>query len=151
MQEVSTLHMLRHRNIVQFYGACLEPDCFFIVTELMQGASSFCQSLRWAAQQVLGKTRPQLRLCVRVIFVRHAHHILVGQLGRTRMQSKLRRVCKPGLACMTRSGSRPTSLVLLDWWLLSCRQRRMQLLLLLTAAEVSQSYEHVQVGMCTAR
>ena len=37
LQEVTTLRMLRHRNIVQFYGACLEPDCFFIVTELMQG------------------------------------------------------------------------------------------------------------------
>ena len=32
------LHALRHRNIVQFYGACLEPDCFFIATELMTGA-----------------------------------------------------------------------------------------------------------------
>ena len=32
------LRSLRHRNIVQFYGACLEPDCFFIVTELMHGA-----------------------------------------------------------------------------------------------------------------
>ena len=31
------LRMLRHRNVVQFYGACLEPDCFFIVTELMDG------------------------------------------------------------------------------------------------------------------
>lgn len=32
------LRSLRHRNIVQFYGACLQPDCFFIVTELMHGA-----------------------------------------------------------------------------------------------------------------
>lgn len=44
VQEVSTLRMLRHRNIVQFYGACLEPDCFFIVTELMQGASPCTQA-----------------------------------------------------------------------------------------------------------
>ena len=32
-----TLRLLRHRNIVQFYGACLEPDCLFIVTELLAG------------------------------------------------------------------------------------------------------------------
>ena len=41
-QEVALLRTLRHRNIVQFYGACLEPDCFFIVTELMQGALPAC-------------------------------------------------------------------------------------------------------------
>lgn len=35
--QVAMLRSLRHRNIVQFYGACLEPDCFFIVTELMHG------------------------------------------------------------------------------------------------------------------
>ena len=40
VQEVTLLRTLRHRNVVQFYGACLEPDCFFIVTELMQGACS---------------------------------------------------------------------------------------------------------------
>ena len=32
-----TLRLLRHRNIVQFYGASLEPDCLFIVTELLSG------------------------------------------------------------------------------------------------------------------
>ena len=37
MLQVAMLRSLRHRNIVQFYGACLEPDCFFIVTELMHG------------------------------------------------------------------------------------------------------------------
>lgn len=36
--QVDLLQHLRHRNIVQFYGACLEPDCFFIVTELLAGA-----------------------------------------------------------------------------------------------------------------
>ena len=35
--QVELLQQLRHRNIVQFYGACLEPDCFFIVTELLAG------------------------------------------------------------------------------------------------------------------
>ena len=35
--QVMTLRLLRHRNIVQFYGACLEPDCLFIVTELLAG------------------------------------------------------------------------------------------------------------------
>ena len=39
------LRSLRHRNIVQFYGACLEPDCFFIVTELMHGARTCCQAV----------------------------------------------------------------------------------------------------------
>ena len=35
----SMLHALRHRNIVQFYGACLEPDCLAIVTELMNAST----------------------------------------------------------------------------------------------------------------
>ena len=39
-EQVAMLRSLRHRNIVQFYGACLEPDCFFIVTELMHGETT---------------------------------------------------------------------------------------------------------------
>ena len=37
---------MRHRNIVQFYGACLEPDCFFIVTELLAGEALTCGPLQ---------------------------------------------------------------------------------------------------------
>ncbi|KAK9805390.1 hypothetical protein WJX73_010301 [Symbiochloris irregularis] len=40
-REVGMLRSLRHRNIVQFYGACLQPDCFFIVTELMHGGDMY--------------------------------------------------------------------------------------------------------------
>lgn len=36
LQEVQTLAQLHHRNIVQFYGACLEPGSLFFVTELMK-------------------------------------------------------------------------------------------------------------------
>jgi hypothetical protein len=36
LQEVKTLAQLHHRNIVQFYGACLEPGSLFFVTELMK-------------------------------------------------------------------------------------------------------------------
>ena len=35
--QVMILRLLRHKHIVQFYGACLAPDSFFIVTELMTG------------------------------------------------------------------------------------------------------------------
>lgn len=34
--EVRVLRNLHHRNIVQFYGACLEPGSLFFVTELMK-------------------------------------------------------------------------------------------------------------------
>ncbi|KAK9792727.1 hypothetical protein WJX73_008655 [Symbiochloris irregularis] len=40
-REVLMLHAIRHKNIVQFYGACLEPDCYFIVTELMAGGDMY--------------------------------------------------------------------------------------------------------------
>ncbi|KAK2075706.1 hypothetical protein QBZ16_001815 [Prototheca wickerhamii] len=35
--EVDCLRRLCHRNIVQFYGACLQPESLFLVTELMAG------------------------------------------------------------------------------------------------------------------
>ena len=35
--QVTMMRMLRHRHVVQFYGASLQPDYFFIVTELMSG------------------------------------------------------------------------------------------------------------------
>lgn len=34
-KEVDLISQLRHRHIVQFYGACTQPGCLFMVTELM--------------------------------------------------------------------------------------------------------------------
>ena len=34
-QEIDMISKLRHRHIVQFYGACIQPSCLFMVTELM--------------------------------------------------------------------------------------------------------------------
>lgn len=34
--EIDMISKLRHKNIVQFYGACLSPPSLFMVTELMQ-------------------------------------------------------------------------------------------------------------------
>lgn len=34
-REVELISHLRHRHIVQFYGACTQPGCFYMVTELM--------------------------------------------------------------------------------------------------------------------
>lgn len=36
-REAATLCALRHRHIVQYYGACAEPGTLFFVTELMKG------------------------------------------------------------------------------------------------------------------
>lgn len=42
LTEVRTLSKLHHRNIVQFYGACLDPDrAMFFVTELMKGGDLY--------------------------------------------------------------------------------------------------------------
>lgn len=35
-QEIDMISKLRHRHILQFYGACIKPDCLYMVTELMQ-------------------------------------------------------------------------------------------------------------------
>lgn len=34
--EIDMISKLRHRHIVQFYGACIKPPCLYMVTELMQ-------------------------------------------------------------------------------------------------------------------
>ena len=34
-QEIDLISKLRHRHILQFYGACIQPSCLFMVTELM--------------------------------------------------------------------------------------------------------------------
>ena len=35
-QEINTISTLRHRHILQFYGACVQPTCLYMVTELMK-------------------------------------------------------------------------------------------------------------------
>ena len=35
-QEIDMISKLRHRHILQFYGACIKPNCLYMVTELMQ-------------------------------------------------------------------------------------------------------------------
>lgn len=35
-QEIDMISKLRHRHILQFYGACVKPPCLYMVTELMQ-------------------------------------------------------------------------------------------------------------------
>lgn len=35
-QEIDMISRLRHRHILQFYGACIQPTCLYMVTELMQ-------------------------------------------------------------------------------------------------------------------
>ena len=34
-QEIDMISKLRHRHILQFYGACIQPSCLYMVTELM--------------------------------------------------------------------------------------------------------------------
>ena len=51
--QVRVLRKLHHRNIVQFYGACLEPGAMFFVTELMKGGDLYSalrhhpDTMRW--------------------------------------------------------------------------------------------------------
>ena len=54
LKEVRTLAKLHHRNIVQFYGASLDPDrAMFFVTELMKGGDLYSalrhhpDTMRW--------------------------------------------------------------------------------------------------------
>eukprot|EP00879_Flechtneria_rotunda_P033351 GHRR01036928.1.p1 GENE.GHRR01036928.1~~GHRR01036928.1.p1 ORF type:complete len:175 (+),score=52.84 GHRR01036928.1:478-1002(+) len=53
LKEVQTLAKLHHRNIVQFYGACLETGSMFFVTELMKGGDLYTalrhhsETMRW--------------------------------------------------------------------------------------------------------
>ena len=62
--QVTTLQRLRHRNIVQYYGACIEPDCLGIVTGVQAPyalRSAVCPSLGQAAPQ---QGRPQQCACM---------------------------------------------------------------------------------------
>ena len=51
--QVQVLRELHHRNIVQFYGANLEPGSMFFVTELMKGGDLYSalrhhpDTMRW--------------------------------------------------------------------------------------------------------
>eukprot|EP00210_Caulerpa_lentillifera_P007764 g7409.t1 len=53
LQEIRVLSSLRHRNIVQFYGARIRPDCTFFVTEMMKGGDLYTvmrkhrETMRW--------------------------------------------------------------------------------------------------------
>lgn len=40
-QEVSILRKIRHKNVVQFIGVCTQAQCFYIVTEFMEGGSLY--------------------------------------------------------------------------------------------------------------
>ena len=50
--EIDMISRLRHRHILQFYGACIKPMCLYMVTELMQNdlfnALRKDQSYTWA-------------------------------------------------------------------------------------------------------
>lgn len=35
-REIDMISKLRHRHVLQFYGACVKPTCLYMVTELMQ-------------------------------------------------------------------------------------------------------------------
>ena len=35
-REIDLISKLRHRHVLQFYGACVKPTCLYMVTELMQ-------------------------------------------------------------------------------------------------------------------
>lgn len=41
MQEISILKSCRDRNIVQFIGACLQPEQTMLVTEFMEGGDLY--------------------------------------------------------------------------------------------------------------
>ena len=41
LQEIQVLSSLRHRNIVQFYGACMNRPNIFFVTEMMKGGDLY--------------------------------------------------------------------------------------------------------------
>ena len=47
-QEIDLISKLRHRHILQFYGACIQPSCLFMVTELMD--TDLFSALREGAQ-----------------------------------------------------------------------------------------------------
>jgi serine/threonine protein kinase len=53
LREVATLAALHHRNIVQFYGACLDAGGMFFATELMKGGDLYsalrhhAETMRW--------------------------------------------------------------------------------------------------------
>ena len=51
-QEIDMISKLRHRHILQFYGACIQPSCLFMVTELMD--TDLFSALRQGARYTWG-------------------------------------------------------------------------------------------------
>lgn len=56
-QEIDIISKLRHRHILQFYGACVQSNCLYMVTELMQTDlfSSLRTDLRYMWTGIYGK------------------------------------------------------------------------------------------------
>lgn len=56
-QEIDIISKLRHRHILQFYGACIQPNCLYMVTELMQTDlfSSLRKDIRYKWTGIYGK------------------------------------------------------------------------------------------------
>ena len=56
-QEIDMISRLRHRHILQFYGACVQPRCLYMVTELMQKDlfSALRSDLRYQWTGIFGK------------------------------------------------------------------------------------------------
>lgn len=56
-QEIDIISKLRHRHILQFYGACIQPNCLYMVTELMQTDlfSSLRKDIRYMWTGIYGK------------------------------------------------------------------------------------------------
>ena len=55
--EIDMISKLRHRHIVQFYGACIKPPCLYMVTELMQTDlfSALRRDIRYEWTGIYGK------------------------------------------------------------------------------------------------
>ena len=56
-KEIDIISKLRHRHILQFYGACIQPSCLFMVTELMDTDlfSTLRQGTQYTWDGVYGK------------------------------------------------------------------------------------------------
>lgn len=56
-REIDIISKLRHRHILQFYGACIQPNCLYMVTELMQSDlfSNLRRDIRYMWTGIYGK------------------------------------------------------------------------------------------------
>ena len=71
MQEVAIMRKVRHKNVVQFIGACTRKPNLCIVFEFMSGGSMY---------DYMRKARPRLRLFAhhRLRKACHTRHVLHG-------------------------------------------------------------------------